>query len=40
MKSLYKALIEAGYPEEEMFHWQSDLYVFVTPLTTRIVEDW
>lgn len=40
MKSLYKALIEAGYPEEEMFHWKSDLYVFVTPLTTRIVEDW
>ena len=40
MKSLYKALIEAGYLEEEMFHWQSDLYVFVTPLTTQIVEDW
>lgn len=40
MKSLMERLLEAGYPKEEMFHWCSDLYVFVTPLTTRVIEAW
>lgn len=40
MKSLLKRLLEAGYPEDEIYHWASDLYVFVTPLTTRIIEEW
>lgn len=39
-KSLKSMLIEAGYPEKDMFHYGSDLYVYVTPLTTRIFEEW
>lgn len=38
--SLYDRLVKAGYPESEMYSWQSDLYVYVTPLTTRIIEEW
>lgn len=37
---LMKRLLDAGYPAEEMDHHGSDLYVFVTPLTTRIIEGW
>lgn len=33
-------LIEAGYPKEEMDHHDSDLYVYVTPLTTKVIEEW
>ena len=35
-------LIEAGYPKEEMYHssYGSDLYVYVTPLTTKIIKEW
>lgn len=40
MKSLLKRLLEAEYPEDEIYHWESDLYVFVTPITTRIIEEW
>lgn len=39
-KSLMQRLLDAGYPLEEMDHHESNLYVYVTPLTTRIVEDW
>ena len=39
-KSLMQRLIDAGYPKEDMHHWQSDLYVFVTPLTTKIISEW
>lgn len=39
-KSLMQMLEEAGYPREEMFHHESDLYIFVTPLTKRVLEDW
>lgn len=37
---LIKRILDAGYPKSQMFHHYSDLYVFVTPLTTRIVEEW
>ena len=40
MKTLKEMLIEAGYPKEEMDHHYSDLYVYVTPLTTKVIEEW
>lgn len=40
MKTLIELLIEAGYPKEEMYHHGSDLYVYVTPLTTQIIDKW
>ena len=40
MKSLMERLLEAGYPKEEMYHHCSDLYVYVTPLTTRVIDAW
>ena len=39
-KSLMKRLLDAGYPLEEMSHHYSDLYVYVTPLTERVVKEW
>lgn len=39
-KSLMQRLLDAGYPREQIYHHESDLYVFVTPLTMRIVEGW
>ena len=39
-KTLMEMLIEAGYPKEEMDHHESDLYVYVTPLTTRVIDEW
>ena len=39
-KTLMETLIEAGYPKEEMDHHESDLYVYVTPLTTRVIDEW
>ena len=37
---LMQRLLDAGYPPEEMDHHESDLYVFVTPLTTKVIEQW
>lgn len=39
-KTLKQMLLDAGYPENEMFHHYSDLYVFVTPVTTRVIDKW
>lgn len=39
-KSLMKRLLEAGYPPEDIHHYYSDLYVYVTPLTTKIITEW
>lgn len=41
-KTLMEMLIEAGYPKEEMYHpsYGSDLYVYVAPLTTKVIEEW
>lgn len=38
--SLYDRLVKAGYPEDQMFHHYSDLYIFVTPMTQQIVAEW
>ena len=33
-------LLDAGYPKEDMHNYESDLYIYVTPLTTKVLEDW
>lgn len=38
--TLIEKLIEAGYPRKEMYHHCSDLYVFVTPETTKAINEW
>lgn len=38
--TLMQQLLAAGYPPEEVDHHESDLYVFVNPLTTQIIEAW
>lgn len=39
-KTLIEALLEAGYPKEEIYHHYSDLYIYVTPTTTAVVDSW
>ena len=39
-KSLMERLLEAGYLPEDIDHHYSDLYVYVTPLTTRVITEW
>ena len=39
-KSLMKRLLEEGYPPEDIDHYYYDLYVYVTPLTTRVITEW
>lgn len=39
-KTLMEMLIEAGYPKEDIHHHESDLYVYVTPLTRRVLDCW
>lgn len=39
-KTLLEMLLEAGYPEKDIFHHCSDLYVYVTPLTTKVIDEW
>ena len=40
MTELMQMLIDAGYPKAEMDHHDSDLYVYVTPLTTKVINEW
>lgn len=39
-KTLMQHLLDAGYPAEEIFHHESDLYIFATQKTKRIVSEW
>lgn len=39
-KSLMERLLEVGYPPEDIDHYYSDLYVYVTPLTTKVITEW
>ena len=39
-KPLMQMLLEAGYPRHQMFHHYSDLYVFATEKTRRIINKW
>lgn len=38
--SLMEKLIEAGYPKEDFDHHCSDLYVYATPMTKQVIDDW
>lgn len=38
--TLKEMLLNAGYPREEIFHHYSDMYVYVTELTTRVITEW
>lgn len=38
MKFLMEELVAAGYPIDEIFHHESDLYVYVTPVSTAVIE--
>lgn len=39
-KSLMARFIEAGLGKSDMFHHESDLYVYVTPVTEKIVTEY
>lgn len=38
--TLLQTLLDAGYPEDEVYHHCSDLYVYLTPLTRRAINEW
>lgn len=38
--TLMERLVEAGYPRSDMFHHYSDLYVYLTPLTKKVIDQW
>lgn len=38
--TLKERLLKAGYPQEKMYHWGSDLYVFVNTITTKVIDEW
>lgn len=40
MKTLLELLIASGYPENEIYHHYSDLYIFATPATDKIINEW
>ena len=39
-KTLLERLIDAGYPKEDIDHHESDLYVYKTPLTDKVITEW
>ena len=39
-KSLMEVLLEEGYPPEDIDHHDYDLYVYITPLTARVIAEW
>lgn len=39
-KPLMQRLIDAGYSVNDMDHHETDLYVYVTPQTTKIINEW
>lgn len=39
-KSLMERLLEDGYPPEDIDHYYYDLYIYVTPLTTKVITEW
>ena len=39
-ESLMERLLEEGYPPEDIDHHDYDLYVYVTPLTTKVIKEW
>ena len=39
-KTLMQRLLDAGYPVEEIFHHESDLYVYATGKTKKVILEW
>jgi hypothetical protein len=39
-KTLMEMLLDAGYPRAEMYNHYSDLYVYVTDITTKVINEW
>lgn len=39
-ETLLERLLEAGYSKQDVYHHESDLYVYVTPVTTQIIKEW
>jgi len=37
---LMKRLLDAGYPRSLMDHHETDLYIYVTPDTTKVIKQW
>lgn len=33
-------LLDNGYPRDQMLHHESDLYIFVTPPATKVINEW
>ena len=38
-KSFYETLLSSEYPRENISNHESDMYVYVTPLTTKLVKE-
>lgn len=38
-KNIYLELLKYGYPKSDIDHHESDLYIYVTPLTTRLINE-
>lgn len=39
-KTLMEVLLDAGYSEKNFFHHYSDLYIFATPMTQQVINEW
>lgn len=37
---ILERLLAAGYPKDQLFHHDTDLYVFVTDLTRKVIDEW
>ena len=38
--TLIERLIDAGYPREEMFHHETDLYIYDNALTRKVIREY
>lgn len=38
--TLMEKLTQAGYPEADMFHHDSDLYIYASDFTQRVINEW
>lgn len=39
-KDLITMLLKAGYPASDIDHHNSDLYIYCTPLTVKVLGEW
>lgn len=40
MKTLMEILIENGYPREQMYNHETDLYIFANALANKSIDQW